>query len=86
MLEQAMKGDIQLEPFVTHTMGLAQINEDFDFMHEGKSINSLIHFDQLWVERLNKDTTKTSFCLFFLISDLLKTVDKFCLIFDKYIQ
>lgn len=47
MLEQAMKGDIQLEPFVTHTMGLAQINEDFDFMHEGKSINSLIHFDQL---------------------------------------
>ncbi len=47
MLEQAMKGDIQLEPFVTHTMGLAQINEAFDFMHEGKSIHSLIHFDQL---------------------------------------
>lgn len=46
MLEQAMKGDIQLEPFVTNTMKLAQINEAFDFMHEGKSIRSLIHFDQ----------------------------------------
>lgn len=30
MVEDAMKGDIQLEPFVTHTMGLDQINEAFD--------------------------------------------------------
>ena len=46
MVEEAMKGDIQLEPFVTHTMGLDQINEAFDLMHEGKSIRSVIHFDQ----------------------------------------
>ena len=44
MVEDAMKGDIQLEPFVTHTMGLDQINEAFDLMHEGKSIRSVVHF------------------------------------------
>jgi len=45
MVEQAMKGEIQLEPFVTHTMPLDQINEAFDLMHEGKSIRTVIHFD-----------------------------------------
>ncbi len=44
MVEDAMKGDIQLAPFVTHTMGLEQINEAFDLMHEGKSIRTVIHF------------------------------------------
>ena len=38
MVEDAMNGDIQLAPFVTHTMPLEQINEAFDLMHEGKSI------------------------------------------------
>jgi len=45
MVEQSMKGEIQLEPFVTHTMPLGQINEAFDLTHEGKSIRTLIHFD-----------------------------------------
>ncbi|WP_445115649.1 S-(hydroxymethyl)glutathione dehydrogenase/class III alcohol dehydrogenase [Acinetobacter sp. WZC-1] len=44
MVEDAMKGEIQLEPFVTHTMTLDKINEAFDLMHEGKSIRSVIHF------------------------------------------
>ncbi|MBJ8554412.1 S-(hydroxymethyl)glutathione dehydrogenase/class III alcohol dehydrogenase [Acinetobacter bereziniae] len=44
MVEDAMKGDIQLAPFVTHTMGLENINEAFDLMHEGKSIRSVINF------------------------------------------
>ncbi len=39
-----MKGEIQLEPFVTHTMGLDRINEAFDLMHEGKSIRTVINF------------------------------------------
>ncbi len=39
-----MKGDIQLEPFVTHTMPLDQINEAFELMHEGKSIRTVIHY------------------------------------------
>ncbi|WP_410473233.1 S-(hydroxymethyl)glutathione dehydrogenase/class III alcohol dehydrogenase [Faucicola mancuniensis] len=44
MVEQAMHGEIQLEPFVTHTMPLEDINQAFDLMHEGKSIRSVIHF------------------------------------------
>ena len=39
-----MKGDIELEPFVTHTMTLDQINEAFELMHEGKSIRSVVHY------------------------------------------
>ena len=44
MVEQAMEGSIDLDPFITHTMGLDQINEAFDLMHEGKSIRSVIHY------------------------------------------
>ena len=44
MVEEAMAGDIQLAPFVTHTMGLEDINHAFELMHEGKSIRSVIHF------------------------------------------
>jgi S-(hydroxymethyl)glutathione dehydrogenase/alcohol dehydrogenase len=44
MVEEAMRGDIQLDPFVTHTMPLEDINEAFDLMHEGKSIRSVVHF------------------------------------------
>jgi len=44
MVEDAMKGEIELAPFVTHTMGLDQINEAFDLMHQGKSIRSVVHF------------------------------------------
>lgn len=44
MVEDAMRGDIQLEPFVTHTMPLEDINEAFRLMHEGKSIRSVIHY------------------------------------------
>jgi S-(hydroxymethyl)glutathione dehydrogenase / alcohol dehydrogenase len=44
MVEDAMAGRIQLAPFVTHTMPLADINEAFDLMHEGKSIRSVVHY------------------------------------------
>ncbi|HET6788342.1 MAG TPA: S-(hydroxymethyl)glutathione dehydrogenase/class III alcohol dehydrogenase [Aquabacterium sp.] len=44
MVEDAMAGTIQLAPFVTHTMPLADINTAFDLMHEGKSIRSVVHF------------------------------------------
>ncbi len=44
MVEDAMAGRIDLEPFVTHTMGLERINEAFDLMHAGKSIRSVIHY------------------------------------------
>jgi S-(hydroxymethyl)glutathione dehydrogenase/alcohol dehydrogenase len=44
MVEQAMAGEIQIEPYVTHTMGLDEINHAFDLMHEGVSIRSVILF------------------------------------------
>ena len=44
MVEDAMAGRIQLAPFVTHTMGLTDINRAFDLMHEGQSIRSVVHF------------------------------------------
>ena len=44
MVEDAMRGDIQLAPFVTHTLPLDRINEAFDLMHAGKSIRAVIHY------------------------------------------
>jgi S-(hydroxymethyl)glutathione dehydrogenase/alcohol dehydrogenase len=44
MVEDAMAGRIQLEPFVTHTMPLDEINEAFELMHQGKSIRSVVHY------------------------------------------
>jgi S-(hydroxymethyl)glutathione dehydrogenase/alcohol dehydrogenase len=39
-----MNGEIDLAPFVTHTMPLERINEAFDPMHEGKSIRTVIKY------------------------------------------
>lgn len=39
-----MKGEIELAPFVTHTMPLERINEAFDLMLEGKSIRTVIEY------------------------------------------
>jgi S-(hydroxymethyl)glutathione dehydrogenase/alcohol dehydrogenase len=44
MVEQAMRGEIELAPFITHTLPLERINEAFDLMHAGKSIRTVIHF------------------------------------------
>ncbi|MDR3371012.1 S-(hydroxymethyl)glutathione dehydrogenase/class III alcohol dehydrogenase [Rhodoferax sp.] len=44
MVEDAMRGDIQLDPFITHTLPLERINEAFELMHDGKSIRTVIHF------------------------------------------
>ena len=45
-VERAQRGEIPLDTFITHTMGLDQINEAFELMHEGKSIRTVIHFDR----------------------------------------
>jgi S-(hydroxymethyl)glutathione dehydrogenase/alcohol dehydrogenase len=44
MVEQAMRGEIALDPYITHTLPLERINEAFDLMHEGKSIRTVIHY------------------------------------------
>jgi len=44
MVDQYMDGEIKVDEFITHTMGLEDINKAFDLMHEGKSIRSVIHY------------------------------------------
>ena len=39
-----MRGEIDLDPFVTHTLPLERINEAFDLMHEGKSIRTVVQY------------------------------------------
>jgi S-(hydroxymethyl)glutathione dehydrogenase/alcohol dehydrogenase len=39
-----MRGRIQIDPLITHTMPLARINDAFDLMHSGESIRSVVTF------------------------------------------
>jgi S-(hydroxymethyl)glutathione dehydrogenase/alcohol dehydrogenase len=43
-VENYLRGQIELDRMVTHTMPLEDINTAFDLMHEGKSIRSVIIF------------------------------------------
>ena len=44
-VQRYLDGEFDLDTFITHTFELMDINEAFDLMHEGKSIRSVIHFD-----------------------------------------
>ncbi|HJO35783.1 MAG TPA: S-(hydroxymethyl)glutathione dehydrogenase/class III alcohol dehydrogenase [Gammaproteobacteria bacterium] len=44
MVEQYLHGDIEIDPYVTHTMPLEDINRAFELMHAGESIRSVILF------------------------------------------
>jgi S-(hydroxymethyl)glutathione dehydrogenase/alcohol dehydrogenase len=39
-----MDGKIQIDPMITHSFSLDDINKGFDLMHEGKSIRSVVVF------------------------------------------
>ncbi len=41
-VDKYMSGEIKIDPFVTHTMPLDEINTAFDLMHQGKSIRSVV--------------------------------------------
>jgi S-(hydroxymethyl)glutathione dehydrogenase / alcohol dehydrogenase len=43
-VERFQRGEIPLDTFITHTMGLDRINEAFDLMHAGTSIRTVIDF------------------------------------------
>lgn len=43
-VERYMNGEFKLNDFITHTMGLEEINDAFKLMHDGESIRSVIHF------------------------------------------
>ncbi|MEL6576372.1 MAG: zinc-binding dehydrogenase, partial [Pseudomonadota bacterium] len=39
-----MDGKIEIDPMITHTLPLDQINDGFDLMHEGKSIRAVVQY------------------------------------------
>jgi S-(hydroxymethyl)glutathione dehydrogenase/alcohol dehydrogenase len=39
-----MRGEIKLDPYITHHMPLERINEAFELLHAGKSIRTVIEF------------------------------------------
>ena len=39
-----MRGRIEIDPLITHTLPLERINEAFDLMHEGESIRTVVTF------------------------------------------
>ncbi len=41
-VERYLSGEIKIDEMVTYTMGLDEINQAFDLMHQGKSIRSVI--------------------------------------------
>jgi len=41
-VERYMGGEIKIDPMITYTMGLEEINRAFDLMNEGKAIRSVI--------------------------------------------
>lgn len=43
-VEKARTGEIPLETFITHNLGLSDINKAFELMHAGQSIRTVIHF------------------------------------------
>ena len=42
IVEWYMDGKIAIDPMITHTLSLEEINKGFDLMHEGKSIRSVV--------------------------------------------
>lgn len=46
IVERYLDGEFGLQEFITHTMGLDEINEAFELMHNGESIRSVVHMDK----------------------------------------
>jgi len=47
IVERYLAGEFSLSDFITHTMSLDEINDAFELMHQGKSIRSVIHFNEI---------------------------------------
>jgi len=46
IVERYLDGEFGLQEFITHTMGLDEINDAFELMHKGESIRSVVHMDK----------------------------------------
>jgi len=44
IVDMYMNGKIQIDPMITHAMGLEETNPAFDLLHAGKSIRSVVVF------------------------------------------
>ena len=44
IVDMYMQGRIEIDPMITHVMGLEDINKAFDLMHAGESIRSVVVF------------------------------------------
>lgn len=44
IVDMYMDGHIQIDPLITHKMGIEDINKAFDLMHKGESIRSVVEF------------------------------------------
>ena len=44
IVDMYMTGKIEIDPMITHVMGLEEINKSFDLMHAGESIRSVVVF------------------------------------------
>ena len=44
IVDMYMTGKIEIDPMITHVMGLEEINKGFDLMHAGESIRSVVVF------------------------------------------
>ena len=44
MVDESMRGDFSVDPYITHHMKHDQINTAFDLLKAGESIRSVVHF------------------------------------------
>ena len=44
IVDMYMTGKIEIDPMITHVMGLEDINKAFELMHAGESIRSVVVF------------------------------------------
>ncbi|RDD70190.1 S-(hydroxymethyl)glutathione dehydrogenase/class III alcohol dehydrogenase [Paracoccus versutus] len=53
MVDEWLRGDFDVDPYITHNMTHEQINTAFDLLHAGESIRSVIHYQPQETMRVN---------------------------------
>ena len=46
LVDKYMNGEFKVDEYITHSMGLDDINEAFDLMHDGKCLRCVITMDK----------------------------------------
>ncbi|MCJ1901305.1 MULTISPECIES: S-(hydroxymethyl)glutathione dehydrogenase/class III alcohol dehydrogenase [Paracoccus] len=53
MVDEWLRGEFSVDPYITHNMTHEQINTAFDLLHAGESIRSVIHYQPQETMRVN---------------------------------